>query len=377
MSRKIMLKVNAAAIKARMKESEFNYGDIEEASAGKITVISLKHFLNKGTKVDEETLDILADLLDCSKNHLLDDECVLSMNLPAEINSLVEGLYMKNREDINRYYAEHIKVFRNNANLKAMLDQTHRLFHVMLESDFIFDKGPFVEAFNIIATDFVKSKAICNEMIVGLLTDKTSALYDRILAVSGDYSTQQVILMFLYVLILFDAIFLTEEIASAAQLVPERKTAKADQFFELALRTEKMRNALINHILYVGFDFDDPSISEHGVDDDVLEAVALMLAVCEKCHRHINGEFVNSEYINRATFSAILRRLEKTFETLEIDLPKADDAFTESIKMNTTHFAVQYNGIKTAFGLLNPPRKPSIKEKTVYVPVPFPWQVGQ
>jgi hypothetical protein len=163
--------------------------------------------------------------------------------------------------------------------------------------------------------------------------------------------------MFLYVFILFEAIFLEEAVASATQLVPERQTKKADQYFEIAYKNEKMRDSLIDHLVFKNYRFEEPNITEYGIDDTVIEGIALMLAACEKCYRHIHGNFVDSEYINRANLSGILTKLEKIFDTLEIKLP-IGNFIAEFINMNTTRFGHYYNRLKAAFKELNPPRKP-------------------
>ncbi|MDR2384591.1 MAG: hypothetical protein LBD80_02850 [Tannerella sp.] len=352
--------VDSAMIKALMKEREYSYKKIEEESEGKITEIQLKHFLNKGGWVDEATLDILASLLGCPKNKLLDKDYLLSMNLPFEINNIVGNLYLKNREDINIYYAEKIKDFRDTADLKTMLDQAHRLFVTLSSEDYIFDKTPFVKAFNIIGRDFVTDKCINNMELIGILDTVADRLYSKIINASGDYNTQQVILMFLYVYILFDAIFLEEALASVAQLVPERKTEKADQYYFFAHKSEKMRDALINLILYKGYRFDEPDITEKGIDNEVITGITLMLTACEKCYRHIHGSFTDSEYINRAALSAVFSLLEKVFENIGIEIPR-EDRLTMLAEILTTRFGIQYNKLKIIFNTLNPPKKPKNK----------------
>jgi hypothetical protein len=361
MNRKTMLPVDTAMIKARMKELGYTYQSIESKSQDEITEISLKHFLNKGTRADEVTLDNLANLLKCSINTIIDKEYLLSTNLSSEINLLVGKLYLRNREDINQFYAIKIREFRNHHDLKKILEEAHRLFIVISEDDFIFDKKSFVNAFNIIGKDFAADNCISSMDITNIQGDVAKSLFSKIIDSSGGYNTRQVILMFLYVFILFEAIFLEEAVASASQLVPERKTEKADQYFQITYKNEKMRNFLINLIIFKDYQFDEPNIVELGIDDTVIEGIALMLASCEKCYRHIHGNFSDSEYINRAVFSAILSKLEKVFETLGIKLPE-DIPLVEYFKMTTTRFGFYYNILKAVFRECNPPRKPRNKE---------------
>ena len=366
--KKIMLPVDSVFIKARMKELGYTYKIIQEISDGKISEMSLKHFLNNGKqdphkakRVDEETLNILANLLSCPASHLIEKDYFLSTNLSDEINLAVENLYLRNKEDVNSVYNEEIKKFKTNMDLKLMLDQTHFLFQQLATDDYVFDKTPFVKSFNSIRERLILDKCIANRELTEIQDNLADNLYSKIISASGTYNTQQIILMFLYVLILFDAIFTREAIATASQLTPERKTSKADQFYVLTYRSEKLRNLLIDWVLYKGFIFDDPQIIELGIDDIAIEGIVLMLAACEKCYRHINGIFCDSEYINRAVLSAILTKLEKIIIELGIPIPE-DFVATEYIKMNTSRFGIHYNALKAFFRKLNPPKKRQNKE---------------
>jgi hypothetical protein len=357
MNRKMMIPVDPIAIKVRMKELGLTYKNIEEASEGEITEMSLKHCLNKGAKVNESMIDTLAGLLMCPKELLVSKDYLAFTNLPFEINAIVNDIYLRNKENINRFYASEIEKFRTKTDLKRMLDETHRLFLTISTADYIFDKTAFVKAFRILEKISVDDNCIANRDITGIQNREANCLYSKISDASGEYNTQQAFLMFLYVFILFDAIFMEEAVASATQLVPERKTEKADQFFELAYKSENMRNTLIEHIMYKMYQFDSPDIAELGIDDTVIEGIVLMLAACEKCYQHIHGDFVNSEYINRAALSAVLVKLKKVFVDIDIPLPE-DYALPKYIAMETTRFGIHYNMLKMIFNKLNPPRKP-------------------
>ena len=250
--------------------------------------------------------------------------------------------------------------------LKIILKRAHHLFVILASKDYIFDKTAFVEAYNIIASDFVNDFAICSIGITGIQNTIVKNIFSKITAATGDYDIRQVLLMFCYVFILFDAIFNQEAIASASQLVPERSTKKSDSYLELTHRNEKMRNTLLELILYKDYQSDDPDIMTFGIDDEIINAITLMLAACEKCYQHINGNYVDSEYINRAAFSAILRSLEKTFETIGLELPEKE-FFEELYDMNTTRFGIYYNKLKAIFNSLNPPRQRRNKEQEYFI----------
>jgi hypothetical protein len=259
-----------------------------------------------------------------------------------------------------------IKTFQNDVDQKKILNQAHHLFMTLLSGDLLIDKTQFTKTFNIIIEDFEKEDCITSMQLTNINYDAANYLFSKISQASGDYSAQQVILMFLYVFILFDAIFLVEAVASATQLVPERKTEKADQYYELTYRSELMRNELIKSIIFKNKQCSYQDKMDNGIDDIIIEGITLMLAACEKCYQHINGIYVHSEYLVRAEFSAILTILEKIFDAIDIELPK-EKMLDEIFNMNMTRFGKYYNMLKMSFNSLNPPRKQRDKNKESFI----------
>jgi len=362
--RTLNLPVDAEMIKSLRKERGFTYKAIEIRSDGHITENDLKQFISKGKKANETILQILADVFECDKLDLVDKDYLLSMNLSFEANKLMGNLYHRH-EDVKQFYGREMRKFQDEVDLQTMLNQAHRLFITLSSGDLLLDKTPFAQAFNIISDDFIEDNCIGSKEITEIQDNEARNLFSKIRDASGDYSTQQVLLMFFYVFILFDAIFLAEAVASAIQLVPERRTEKADAYFWLAYRSEKMRNILINAILYKGMRLDDPKVLEYGIDDTVIESIVLMLAACEKCYQHINGNYIDSEYTKSGTLAAILTMLEKTFDAIGIEFPKLN-VVSEYIDMSTTRFGRFYKKLKSVFNALNPPRERRNKEKEAY-----------
>ena len=356
MKRTDTIPVDTDMVKARMKELKLTYRDIEDLSEGHITEISLKHFLNKGKNIDEETLDTLSGLLEIDKNCLVDKNYILSMNLPYEVNSIIGNLYLRDSKKTHVFYSQEIRKFRKNAALRTILHQAHYLYQKISTEDFVLDKSAFVNTFNLIATDLIKEKCLANMCLTDIQDVVAENLYSKITEASGDYNTHQVILMFLYVYILFDAIFLEEAVASVTQLVPQRKTENADPYYLHTYRCENMRNALMEYVLYKGARFDSPEVVEFSIDDTVISGITLMLAACEKCYRHLNSVYADSEYVNTSKFTAILTQLEKIFRTIGIELPE-NDTFIDYVKMNMTRFGRHYCMLKLFFNELNSPRK--------------------
>jgi hypothetical protein len=167
------------------------------------------------------------------------------------------------------------------------------------------------------------------------------------------YNPQQVILIFIYVCIIFDAVFLEELVGSAFELMPQRANNKADQYSHLAGTSEKMRNVLIDMVIYQGYCLDRPDVEQLGIVDLMIDGIILMLAVCEKCRKHVEGEFVASEYVNRATFDAILNKLKGILSKTGINVPN----YTP-MELCCTRFTILYNGLKNLYTSFNPPKRP-------------------
>ena len=238
----------------------------------------------------------------------------------------------------------------------------------------IFDKASFIKSFNIIADDFINDNCIANKNITEIPDMIANILYSKIIFASGGYNPQQIILMFLYVFILFDGIFNREAIASVAQLTPERKTDKADQFYVITHRSEKLRNLLLSFLIYKGVKFDEPNIIDLGIDDIVIDGIALMLTACEACYKHINGDNMDSEYVNRAVLSDILTKLEKII-VVEFGIPLPDEyTITDYTKMYTSRFGLEYLRFKEIYKSLKPPRKPKPQNNSIQWGFVFPMK---
>jgi hypothetical protein len=353
MDRKAMLPVNRDVIKTRMKEMGFTYLDIEALSGGQVTEHSLKHFSNKGMRADEKTIKCLAGILGCVMNDIVDKPYQLAENLPFETNKMVDNLYVRNKEDIMPIYSRKMDEFRSDADLKAMLDITHLLYNIFSRDDIYLNKEPVTRAYNRIIAALIESESICNIHFTGLANEASEILLMRFNKHIGKYTPQQGFLIFVYVFILFDAIFLEECISTTAQLMPQRKNEKADEYCNLTYRSETMRNTLLDMVLYKNKVFDNPDISISERDEVVLKGVITMLAACEKCYSHIKGPYTDSEYVNRSELSAILKTLENIFYELEIDLPAFD-----IVELTNTRFGRKYFEIKSFFNLFNPPKAP-------------------
>ncbi|MDR3060044.1 MAG: hypothetical protein LBU84_18135 [Prevotella sp.] len=346
----LKFKVDGATIRMKMKDQNIHFQNIEELTFGTITVHQLKNIMNHGIKATEDTIKVLAEVLNCTENDLIDKNCLISENIPFETISLTAGLYAKTKEDMQPLYAKKITEFKASVDLKNIIDQAHRLFMVFTDCDDIYDKQNAINAINLIITEFEDGDCLCNSEFTELRRKDVDAIFELLKRYSGEYTPQHALLLFLYVFILFDAIFLEESICSAVQLMPERTNNKANQYYILTYGCEKMRDALIDKLIYKNYRFDDESIEDLGLDDVVIDGIILMLTACEKCFQHLEGPWTYSEYVNRTTLSAILKTLGNKYSIIGIETPP-----DSILNMATSRFGRQYFKLKTLHRFFNTP----------------------
>lgn len=320
--------LNTNMIRMRLKDLKYTYNDIVEKSYEQITQTMLKHFMNKGEKADEETIQILANILELNGNEIIEPGDLFSINIPYEINRLTKGLYCRNRDDIQVVYAEKLKIFREKAGLEKMLEITHSSLIQFTSDDLFLRKASIPDIIGKILKTDPGFTYICNHELTEITITMANEIAKQFeFVVDEEYNPHQLFLIFLYVFVLFDAVFLAECIASAYQLMPQRaKAAKTDQYFDLAKRIDDMRTTLIKNIIYndkaMKFDsvFEGMTIEDAGLDNEVLTGILLMLLACEMCHEHQKSLYHKSEYVNRSRLDAIIRRLEDVFSNIRLPI---------------------------------------------------------
>jgi transcriptional regulator with XRE-family HTH domain len=351
---KAKLRLDVAMIKERFRATGLRYQDVEERSGGQITVRQLKYYMNQNCPIDEDTIRLLAEILECEENDLIDKDELLSENIPGDINILLTNLYERKKEDIQVTYKNAITNLMEQWELKKMLQIAHRLFMIFTSDDIDFNRELIVKAMDIVFSTLKESTCISNQRFTGLSKEFSERLIKLIAKINdGDYHPQMIILIFLYVNVIFEAVFLEEIICSAIEIMPQRANQKEQQYFLLAATSEKIRFTLIEKIFNQGYLLEDNKVEELGISDLLVEGVVLMLAACEKCLKHIDGEFIASEYVNRATYDAILNKIIKILSNVSIEMPSPTvfDTFG-------SRFSIEYNALKFIFKFLNPPKKP-------------------
>jgi hypothetical protein len=355
MKNTIKLKMDTAMVRERLRATKKWYRDVEAESGKQITVRQLKYYMSQKVPVGEDTIRLLAEILECEENDLIDKDELLSENIPGDINILLAKLYERKKEDIQVIYKDAILNLMEQCELKKMLQITHRLFMIFADEDIDIDRGLMVKAVDIVSSALKESTFICNQRFTGLSNEFSEYLIKLIGRENdGYYHPQMTVLIFLCIYTIFDAVFFEEIICSAVEIMPLRANIdKEKQFFSLAATSEKIRFTLIEEIFNKKYRLEDDKAEELGIPDLLIEGIILMLAACEKCRKHVEGVFVASEYVNRATFDAILNKLANILSNVGIKIPNPT-----ALDIFGSRFSLWYGMLKNAFNSSIPIKKP-------------------
>jgi hypothetical protein len=347
------LSIDPQMIRKLLRDSGKSYADIELESSGEIDVNTLKYSLNtKKPSMSDKKIEHLAEILGCDPNDLLNKETRISSNLPYEIKTLVSDLFDRKRGRIQTIYRKTMEEFVSHPSIKEILNEGNELFMLMAGKDDVYDKENILRIYRHIFEKFNAGATYCSSSITGLNYQDIKSIFDHFSIPNDHYNPNQTFFVFVYATILFDAIIQIEAAASVAQLIPQRTTDRADEYFELTKRTEEMRNTLKNLILHRGYRFDSPEIENFDLDELLMQGIVLMLATIHECKKHLEGIYVDSEYMRNDILAAISRFLEKIFDNLGIAIETRN-----SFDMITSRFGQYYSSMKSMNNLINPPAK--------------------
>ena len=335
------IKISPKYIKQELKKKGYSFPELEEiTSMNKNRWI---YILNYGGFVSDAELMEIAGILQCDQNLFIDPEFQIRQNTPIEIDIFVRKLYERRKGNIQPVYEAIIKDFQKNGRIDRFIGETNRLLDIIFINDNLsVDLKP---AISLIVDEFQKDRIFSGShteldehTITSIFTILQNSIYKN--------SAQQAAAIFLYAIILFDVIFLEESIASVTQFAIERFGDKAEQYCQLTKKTEILRNTLINYIVIDDLEIPDSMIDE--ITEELLFGIQLMLLSCNKVGQHIEGDYLSSEYVNRAELDAIISRLTKIIKNIGIAVP---DVF---LGMSGTRFFQHICFIRSIFQTSKP-----------------------
>ena len=308
------IKINQQFLRQELRKIGKHYPELEEKTG--INVNRWKHILNGEGFVRDNEVTLIAGILGCRQNDLIDPEYQLKVNTPLEFDIHIQKLYERRKIDIQPAYETMIKNFQKTGRLDYFIGEANRLLSVLFPEDQLgYDLMP---ALNMIVDEFQRDGILIGshaELDESKINDIFFVIHDSIY----HNSAQQALSIFLYALTLFDVIFLQESIASITQFEIERFGDKADQYCKLTCSLEILRNTLI--IFMVKGKLKMEETTADGVTDEIMGGVHLMLLACYKAGQHLNGDYVSSEYVNRTELDSIIANLTRRIRNIGIKVP--------------------------------------------------------
>jgi len=311
---KMRILIDAKYIKQQLKRFDYTFSELEEITG--INKNRWMYILKRGGYVKDTELGKIADAIQCDQNEFIHPEFRIKQNTPLELDILVRNLYGCRKGDIQPLYDTIMKNFQKTGKLDMFIGQANRLYDVLFSPD-QFDVN-LEPALTIIVDDF-KNDRIMSGSHAELSELEISNIF-RIVQDSFHYnSAQQALAIFLYVLVLFDVVFLEESIASITQFETERFGDKADQYCKLTCSLEILRNTLLRYM--ISKDLKINNIMVDKLTDEIIDGVHLMLLACYRAGQHINGDYISSEYVNRKELDAIITNLTRRMRNIGLNVP--------------------------------------------------------
>jgi hypothetical protein len=309
------IKINAKSLKRELRMFGLSYSDMAEITG--INVNRWKYLINSGGYITDNELQKILGVLQCDQGVILYPDFIIKQNTPIEIELLVQKLYERRKGDIQPVYEAILRNFRKTGKIENFIGEANRLLDSLFSGNHI--QADLISALNVIAGDFQIDRNF-SKSHAELDDQEISNIFLILQNSINNNSAQQAISIFLYVLVIFDVVFLEESIASVAQFTTERFGDKAEQYSQLTLKIEILRNTLLKSMIEDELNMDDVMVEE--ITEEVLEGIHLMLLACYKAGQHINGDYFSSEYVNRTTLDAIITRLNRIITNLGIQIPE-------------------------------------------------------
>ena len=310
------IKINTAMLRLELRNRGLSQSDMAGLSG--INVNRWKYIYGGGF-VKEAELQKISDILRCDINLLIDEGFRIGQDVPWEIEKLVRKLYEKRRGDTQPAYELMMRDHQRKGKIEKFIGEANRLIHAVFHGDHLEEPNPYSATF-LVVNDFWKDK-IFSENYAELDERKIEAIFSVVQNSRNCNIAQEALALFLYALVIFDAVFLMESIASVTQFTIERFGNKADQYRSLIVKTEILRDTLLKALTVEDLKIDDEMA--YPIMDKLLDGVHLMLFACHRVGQHLNGDYFSSEYVNRTELDAIITRLTRIITSLGIPIPDA------------------------------------------------------
>jgi len=309
------IKINQLFIRNEIRKMGISFSELEDLTG--INKNRWMYILNGNGFVNDTDLELIADVIQCGQNNLIDPDFRSKQNTPLWIEVRMQNLYTRRHGDIQPAYVSMINNFQTVGKLGNIIGEANRLLAILFSDDQL--SYNFIPALTVIVNDFKRDRILAGSYAE--LDDRTiDAIFSIIEDSENHNSTQQALGIFLYALILFDVIFLEESIASITQFEIERFGDKADQYCKLTCSLETLRNTLIRYLVSNNLGMENTLVDEF--TDEIMDGVHLMLNACYRAGKHLNGDYVSSEYVNRTELDGIIVDLTRRIRNIGLTVPE-------------------------------------------------------
>jgi hypothetical protein len=311
-------RINPKNIAEMMKDQGLTYDEVQELSNGKISSDMLKKRLPHGGYFKDEQISIMANILHCKEDELVDPTETVADNLPSFIGPIISRLYYRLKKSHRIVYQYCIKAQLTSESFRNRFGQANRILAEMTGGDDIYAPETTDRTLKLIIDCFGMQNALPN--IWNRFTDNENSKLLKLMKESrNDTQEQRLLLLFFYVHTIFYTIFLGDLIFSIFSYSIERKAKNFNIYKDIATRNDILHITLIERILSnaeIAKIDNDPvmNMKQHLVD-----SILLMLCACKKSGEVITDDHRNSLCLDDSELDAIITRLEKTFENLGIE----------------------------------------------------------
>ena len=308
------IQIDPKAIRRKLDELGLSLPELERITG--INVNRWKYITNSGGCVTDTELKKIANIFLCDQNEFIHPDFQLMGNIPVEIDVRIRKLYEDRSGDIQPLYESIMRNYQKTGRLDNLIGEANRLLAALFTGDKLgYD---IASALTIIVDDFQEDRVLSGSHAE--LDEKTIAIIFSIATDSlNRNSAQQALSLFLYVLVIFDVVFLEESIASVTQFTTERFGDKAEQYCQLTCSLEILRNTLIEYMVSRDLTMGDEMVYE--LKEEIMEGVLLMLLACYKAGQHLNGDYFSSQYVNRKELDAIIKNLTRRMANIGLKIP--------------------------------------------------------
>jgi hypothetical protein len=311
-------RINHTRVTQILSSQGLTYRDVQEISADKIKLDTLKKILPRGGHLTVYQINILAQILDCSENEIVDQNENISDNLPPFIDPIASRLFFRIKNSHRVVYQYYTKARLNSESYRNRYGQANRILNAMTSNGDIYEPQATDSAIKLIIDCLSTENALSD--ILNMFTAYDRETLMKLLAESENSTQEQrLLLLFFYVHVIFYTIFLDDLIASILEHSIERKSKNFITYKDLAIRNEVLHLTLKNKILYSTTGLSeidsDPTMN---MKQHLVDSTLLMLTACKKSGEVITSDYRNSLCLDDSEFDAILTHLETTFENIGI-----------------------------------------------------------